>query len=461
MKKLLSAIIILAFILAAAGAAYYFIIENPSTVNGVRLARYSIVYSEDEYDYNKRAAEYIRDSIKARTSLDIDIIEDDEEKRKYEIVVGETNREISSQLNKNTLGTEFAILANDDSIALEANYFVIAAAAYFFVETYLPSDAFDTTVPKETLVHEPIVKEAKNYIMLIGDGMGVPQTLLHTVMEIPANRNYGDNEKLFYGYLLPAFGYSRTDSLSGTTDSAAGGTALASGYKTLNANIGRDENSVDVKLLTELAAELGMSTAVMSTEIQTGATPASFSAHAEDRDDSSDIRTSQEETVKKYGTIIDCGYDYYGSGKVLELEDRVRANLDKLDDDEDGFFLMYEEAYIDKHCHNNDIDKTFDAMLRFNQIIATVMEYAFYNPDTFVLITADHETGGLVDDGNGSFKYTSEDHTSADVPVFAYGYGAQIFDGKTVENVQIPKTIAKMLGVFDFGDQSEYPALED
>ena len=157
MKKLLSAIIIIALILAAAGAAYYFIIENPSTLNGVRLARYSIVYSEDEYDYNKRAAEYIRDSIKARTSLDLDIIKDDEEKRKYEIVVGETNREISSQLDKNTLGTEFAILANDDSIALEANYFVIAAAAYFFVETYLPSDAFDTTVPKETLVHEPIV----------------------------------------------------------------------------------------------------------------------------------------------------------------------------------------------------------------------------------------------------------------------------------------------------------------
>ena len=461
MKKLISAVLATAICIASTFTLNSCIFKNRSTINGVKLSKYSIVYSEDENDYNKRAAEYIQSSIEERTALKLDVIEDDEAKRNYEIVVGETNREISKALNKTTLGVEFNIMANEDSIALEATHFVIAAAAYFFIDTYTSNEVFETTVPKEIKTHQPIVKEAKNYIFLIGDGMGVAQTLLPTVMDIPEDRNYGDNEKLFYGYLLPSFGYSRTDSLSGTTDSAAGGTALSSGYKTLNRNIGIDGNSNVVKLLTELACELGMSAAVMSTEKQTGATPASFSAHAEDRGDSSDIKASQDELVRQYGIKIDCGFDYYSKTKIEELEQRINSNLDVLDNNENGFFMMYEEAYIDKHCHNNEIDKTFAAILRFNQVIATFMEYAFYNPDTFIIITADHETGGLTDNGEGGFVYTSEDHTSADVPIFAYGYGAEIFDGKTIENVQIPKTIAKMWGVLDFGDQTSFPALED
>jgi alkaline phosphatase len=69
--------------------------------------------------------------------------------------------------------------------------------------------------------------------------------------------DYSDGEDIFYGYYLPYQGFSRTDSLSGTTDSAAGGTALSSGIKTINGNVGRDENLNDVKLITELAKKLG------------------------------------------------------------------------------------------------------------------------------------------------------------------------------------------------------------
>ena len=60
---------------------------------------------------------------------------------------------------------------------------------------------------------------------------------------------------------------------------------------------------------------------------------------------------------------------------------------------------------------------------------------------------------------NGTYIYTSTDHTSKDVPVFAYGYQAELFNGKTIENVQIPMTIASFMGVDDFGDQTQYKAL--
>ena len=55
--------------------------------------------------------------------------------------------------------------------------------------------------------------------------------------------------------------------------------------------------------------------------------------------------------------------------------------------------------------------------------------------------------------------YSSEEHTSADVPVFAYGDGAELFDEQTVENIQIPMTIASFMGVYDFGDQSVFSYL--
>ena len=138
----------------------------------------------------------------------------------------------------------------------------------------------------------------------------------------------------------------------------------------------------------------------------------------------------------------------------------ITETLAELSKDEDGFFVMYEEAYIDKHSHDNDQKETYLAMVRFNQAIALFMEYAFYNPETMVIITADHETGGLQIDENGEFKYTSDDHTSANVPVFAYGAHAEVFDGKTVENVQIPKTVAAMFGVEIEGtDPENYPSL--
>ena len=433
--------------------------SDVSLLNGVELSKFAIVYSAEDHDYSNRAAKYIQSEILARTGLELPLVEDsDEAKTEYEIVVGETSRDISSRLDADTEKTQFAILAEDKQIALEGDYFIIAAAAYFFVETYVPEDNFSADIPKTVSIHEPIVEEAKNFIFLIGDGMGIYQTLLFDVLNDKSD--YSDKESQFYGYYLPYFGLARTNSLSGTTDSAAAGTALATGYKTINSYVGQDRAHKEIQSLTELAGSLGKATAVMSTEASTGATPASFSAHANDRNDSTDISSDQHALRQKYGTIINCNFNYYTAPQVKQIERNITSTLDKLREDEDGFFLMYEEAYIDKHCHNNDKANAFLAVLRFNQAIARFMEYAFYNPDTFVVITADHETGGLLPSSNGSYSYSHGNHSSHYVPVFAYGDGGELFDGIIVENVQIPQTIASFMGVTDFGDQSKYTYLK-
>lgn len=420
-----------------------------ATLNGNKLSDYTIVYDTDAPDYCQRAAEYIAAQILERTGKELPVCTTDSGTYEHEIVVGETDRPISAALNAETTGLEFALLADEDHIALEGDYFVIAAAAYYFVQTYIPEKTFRTEVPAQITVHTPITEKANQFIFLIGDGMGPVQTQLFADMTPSADAPYYDGEDLFYGYMLPYQGVIHTDSLSGLTDSAAAATALACGYKTYNSFVGRDENGNDVQSLTELAADLGMATAVMSTDKLVGATPAGFTAHAEDRDDSSDISKSQQRMMKKYGTVLDCGL--HGT---KTYQDHVTDMLTRLEADEDGFFLMYEEGHIDKYSHKYDLQGTFDCMVRFNQVIGVCMEYAFYHPDTFLLITADHETGGLTPDGTGHYSYTAEAHSNVDVPICAYGQGAEAFDGYCQENSEVPKIIAALWGIEDFGDNN-------
>lgn len=114
---------------------------------------------------------------------------------------------------------------------------------------------------------------------------------------------------------------------------------------------------------------------------------------------------------------------------------------------------MYEEAHIDKMSHNNALDDTFSCVVRFNQAIGLFMEHAFYHPDTFLLITADHETGGLNFHATGGMSFSSTGHTPADVPIFAYGQGTEVFADYNEENNTVPMVIAELWGVPDFGDQ--------
>ena len=140
MKKILCLLLILTLALPLFSCE-----SSRSYINGVNLKDYVIVYAEEDGEYALRAAEYIKDTIDQRVGITLTLVEDDEaEARKNEIVVGNTNRPISEKLEAECVGLQFAMLADGGSIALEADYFIIAAAAYFFVETCVPTRFLDT-----------------------------------------------------------------------------------------------------------------------------------------------------------------------------------------------------------------------------------------------------------------------------------------------------------------------------
>ena len=429
--------------------------ESKYLLNGVDISKYTIIYSESQPDYNFNAAKYIRSGIAAITGIKLDIETDSHKPFPHEIIVGETRRELSRSLNADTDNFEFALLANETSVAMEGDYFVIAAAAYYFIDTYITGDEFDSTIPDRVTINTPIQEKPNNFIFLIGDGMGMNHTQMFDYLSVPTDVK-NDGEDIFYGHMFPYLSQVRTKSLSGVTDSAAGGTALATGYKTINGYVGKDQNQNDLMSLTELANSLGKSTAVMSTEGITGATPAAFSAHALSRTDIDAIKESQA-LISEKTILLSLSNSYDNKKNTLSISNV----LYELNSNENGFFLMYEEAYIDKHSHSNDLESAFKALIRFNRAIGQFMEFAFYHPDTLVIITADHETGDLRPDNHGELVYNYQSHTYSPVYLFSYGIGAEVFNQTSIiDNIQIPKTIAKMWGVNDFGDtKSSYGAL--
>ncbi len=441
-SRIAALVLVLAMLFSFAGCSV-----GKANLNGTPIEDYTIVYDASQPDYNFRAAQYIQSQILERTGKELPVCTASSGTYEHEILVGKTDRALSVDLTSRSRDMEFYFKADSNHIAMNGDYFIIAAAAYYFVETYIPGKSFSSTIPTdEIVVAQPITEKATNFIFLIGDGMGFNQTLMFDYMQPSDDVEFHDGEDIFYGYYLPYQGQAHTDSLSGTTDSAAGATALACGYKTINGYVGRDRDLNDIQSLTELAASLGKATAVMSTDLQTGATPAGFSAHANDRGDSKDILDCQVKLMQKLDTMIRCDLN-----STRSYQEEITDVLYEMDMSENGFFLMYEEGHIDKFSHSNDAEGTFDCVVRFNQAIGLFMEYAFYNPSTFVIITADHETGGLQIDPEAGLKYTTTNHTNANVPVFAYGKGAEEFDCFDDENTEIPKIIAALWGISDFG----------
>ncbi len=135
--------------------------EGPA-INNVSLEKFAIVYSDEDLDYSLRAAEYIQAQIKERTGLELPLQEDSAVTAEYEIVVGETEREVSSKLNAETTGAQFAFMTAGKQVAMEGEAFLIAAAAYYFVNTYITGTEFNAKIPKKPLICEPIVEEADN-----------------------------------------------------------------------------------------------------------------------------------------------------------------------------------------------------------------------------------------------------------------------------------------------------------
>lgn len=341
---------------------------------------------------------------------------------------------------------------------------------------------FGLFVPATTSAPEDYLDgNIKNVIYLIGDGMGFNH------LEKAKNER---NIKL----TMDTFDYkgeSMTRSFSNAvTDSAAGGTALATGVRTLNGAIGVYPMDITgtfshPKNLTELCLESGKLTGVITTDETSGATPASFSAHSSDRGNTEDITEDQlnsdidliwgsQNGVATKSDAEAKGFTYVTtSAEMLALPEGSRSfaqftndlwtlapsdintpnlemmtmkAIDILDDTDEGFFLMIEGAHIDKHSHSNLDENMTEALQEFDETIEYVLNYAKADGETLVVITADHETGAIVANSDGTYSFTSGSHSAANVPVLVYGSEVLIQNGEILNNYEIPIRIAYILG---------------
>lgn len=337
--------------------------------------------------------------------------------------------------------------------------------------------------------------EPKNIIIMIGDGMG--RAALDAAEII-----HGDSlhESILSMRHMPVAGssqtYSDTDQF---TDSAAGATAIATGYKTSESTVAMSfDDAEEYKTLLEIAAEKGKSTGVIATKFVEDATPAAFTAHAADRTMLNSIAQQQlaslaegeldlifgggwyvydrEEVAPSLNAALEAGVTYtkdwntaieaslpvaglfaYGDiptepDSEPSLAQMTSLALEKLSADEDGFFLMVEGSRIDYYGHHNEFANEADETYEFDCAVAEVLRFVALNPDTVVVVTADHETGGLrvnpdwtAENIYDNAEYLMARHHWVNVPIYSVGYGSGVLSG-AVENTDIAIFAAGLMG---------------
>lgn len=320
--------------------------------------------------------------------------------------------------------------------------------------------------------------KVKNVIYMIGDGMGVA----HTYAAMSVSDNPLNIER------CEATGLQKTFSANNyITDSGAAGTTLASGKKTNNGAIGVDDQGKNVKTLLEIAEENGLATGLVSTSSVTHATPASFIAHQSNRGSYEDIardflRTDIDvfigggtdhfakradglnllDSLKAKGYEVDTSMEMIlksNAGKLagftapLQNPYRLKGRGDMLPastgkaieilrKNPKGFFLMIEGSQIDWAAHAHASDTLIDETLDFDKAIGIALDFAREDGRTLVVITADHETGGVTIIGgdrkakNVKLAFSTTGHTAVMVPVYAYGPGSGKFTG-IYDNTQL------------------------
>ena len=365
--------------------------------------------------------------------------------------------------------------------------------------------------------------QVKNVIYLIGDGMGfgAVSSLLLT-----------EEEPTGFEMSSPVIGLSETCSANNyVTDSAAGGTALATGTRTNNGYVGADPDGNQLESVLRKAQTYGMKTAIVVNTTLTEATPGAFYGGVTSRKMVYDIAKQftesqvdvaigggldhfigRPDSLDLTATLIEKGYDVYLNWEsVLETESDkfvgilplydlhrreenngtasaaegqevcLAAQMAALNEDttreylseptvylekattkalevlsrdhEKGFFLMIESAIIDGYGHNNDGEGMIVEMQEFNRTLRKMVEYVNQHPETLLVVTADHETGGTgvyynghtpANEGPLRLKFSTSGHTGTVVPIFAYGAGAENFAG-VMKNTDIPKKIDALI----------------
>lgn len=423
-------------------------------IAGVDIREYQVVVPKGCDLYTYYAGINLADFVKTNAGISLKVVTDDEPETEYEFLIGKTNRAASATAPAMSAG-QYVLGAVDKKIVMQGDSYLVGAGVGVFLNDYVKPYGVSgeqdiknlpTTLSAQTYT---FATEAKNAILMIGDGMG------HNSVNLALAN--GLNE--FVAQRLPYVGKAVTKSQSvidgkaSFTDSAAAATALATGYKTTNGYLGVTKTNKSVQNVRELADSVGAKTAVLTTDVITGATPGGFLCHHFSRSDSTILQKQVDEIIANEAIE-------YCKGSVGDkLIDETRVALQTISEGDSKFFIMIEEAHIDKNAHNIKADEVIHTVKRYNESIAYAVQFILCHPGTALVITADHETGGIVPDPTSKYGYkwtshtsaTYTEHTNANVPIYAVGPQTEYFNEKNTENIDIAKFIAKIFGSTTFG----------
>lgn len=327
----------------------------------------------------------------------------------------------------------------------------------------------------------------KNVIIIIGDGMGAN--------DITLAEKYADGVYDFGLVLnqIPNHGLSYTYSATNAvTDSAASGTALSTGFKTKNGYIGKNEWGEDLPTMAEIAREAGKKIGIITDEDISGATPSAFVVHNVSRDNRRELTSAMVKfkpdvlMSKDYNSVIpylDAEAQGIFDGEYVVAKDFARFDAALATDsnnekpfwgflngystissdnlaqctevalkrlqNENGFFLMIESAGTDKFGHGGNMQGKLNSVVTLDRTVAAVLKFMEKNPDTLLVITSDHETGGVQLPVTGeeslSDLLTLTEHTATAVRVFGVGKGTEYFSDKMVDNTDIAKFLIEAI----------------
>jgi len=408
------------------------------TINGSSIEEYQIVYAVDDYGFGKATAETLQASIQELSGKVVPIVDDSAAEIACEILIGDTSRSASAAFASDSLADlEYGFTADGTKVAINGTTYLLGVASNAFFETLQPAELYTEVKAEITSATTNKVEFTypKSFIVVISDGLG------------DNHINYSLDNGLdgFVARLFPNQGHCTTYSANAAiTDSAASATAISTGYKTNNYMVGVLPDGSAIPVLGELVKEVGKELILYTTDDIRSATPAGFSAHASDRNDYTTIEACQDALDPLYCSSVSLDQSETNFLAILDLIDET-ANPN-------GFFMMYEEAYTDKGGHANDFDTVYAACERVNKNVFHALNYVLENPDTALIVTADHECGGIMYNEAMGYYFTSGNHTAADVPLFAIGYGTEVFDGITCDDTEIGKWCAYMMYEDNWGD---------
>ena len=355
------------------------------------------------------------------------------------------------------------------------NYKLFIYSAVLFIITFFTSCNLVSSEPLPDIAY-------KNIILIIGDGMGSEQ------IKAAGYYKYGE-EGLFSFEQFSDKSYQTTFSAnSEITDSAASATAMATGEKVKNGVISKEIPGRRAFLTTilEEAQNQGKLTGLVTTTYSVHATPAAFAAHVTNRSNYDVIgyqymNSSRPDVIFAggheslsvqladyfgYTTVTDktslnnltytlgsryfgyfgnghLPYIYDGMGSLPELSDMALKAIELLEQSDEGFFLMIEGGRIDHAGHSNDLIRNIYEVIELADTVEKVVKWAEDHPNTIIIVTADHETGGLSvlqnnEAGNlPDVKWSTKGHTAISVPVYLWGGNSQNLKLQIKDNTDI------------------------